>query len=344
MSCLVNKNLIIDAKALLSTWFLGYPITDLSTASGTYQMLNISTLKWDSTILEIASLSEDQLPELREAYYLDYICEKTANETSLLAKTPYIVGLYDGGSMIYGLSLGESNIGVVNLGTSGMLRVIVDKPIVDSSPYMRFQTYYLMDRDWLSGGGINNAGIVLEFLVKLLGLDYNKIDTTLSQDPISSRSIPLVIPLLYKERINIPLARTGISIFGISPETTIDHIIWGAVEGILMLIKLVEEALLENSINFDIVKLRGGLTKYKGVVEALSSVLNKRTYMLSHFEASHIGCALIALGVLEGRRRLKDITHKLHGLMEYVDPKIDLVQYYAEKYRGFKNTIFGAYN
>ncbi|MEM0001456.1 MAG: FGGY family carbohydrate kinase [Desulfurococcaceae archaeon] len=73
---LINGNLILDAKALLSTWFLNYPITDLSTASGTYQMLNISSLKWDSSILEIAGISEDQLPELNEAYYIDYISEK----------------------------------------------------------------------------------------------------------------------------------------------------------------------------------------------------------------------------------------------------------------------------
>ncbi|MEM4953419.1 MAG: FGGY family carbohydrate kinase [Desulfurococcaceae archaeon] len=336
---LINGNLILDAKALLSTWFLNYPITDLSTASGTYQMLNISSLKWDSSILEIAGISEDQLPELNEAYYIDYISEKTSRELNFRPGSPFILGLYDGGSMIYGLSMGKYDVGVVNLGTSGMLRVVVDKPIVDHSPSMRFQTYYLTNRQWLSGSGINNAGVILEFLIKLLNLDFKILDTLLNQDPPDPIKTPLVIPLLYKERLPMVSTSTGFSIHRIKPETTIDHIIWGTVEGILMLIKLIEEALLENSINFNFILLGGGLARYRGLINSLATLLNKRTGVLRSLEASHLGCALLALSVLGEKKKVKDVVYKVQELLDYVDPALDLADHYSKKYEEFKRHV-----
>lgn len=341
---LIKGNFILDAKSLLTTWFLGYPITDLSTASGTYQMLNISSLKWDQYILEIAGVSQDQLPEIKEAYYLDYISEKTALEFNLQPKTPLILGLYDGGSMIYGLSMGRKDIGVVNLGSSGMLRVVVNKPIVDYSHHMRFQTYYLTDGLWLSGGGINNAGVVLEFLLKLLNLDFKVLDEVLNKDPIHPQKTPLVIPLLYRERLFMVPSNIGFLTCKLSPDMAINHLIWGTVEGILMLIKLIEEALEENSINFNNIMLGGGLAKYQGVVKTLATTLNRKIGVLKGLEASHLGCVLLALNVLEGKRKANEVVYRIRELVSYVNPDINLVDHYSAKYAEFKKLLFALKN
>ena len=336
---LIKGNFILDAKSLLTTWFLGYPITDLSTASGTYQMLNISSLKWDQLTLEIAGISQDQLPEIREAYYLDYINEKTALEFGLQPKTPLILGLYDSGSMIYGLSMGRKDVGVVNLGTSGMLRVVVNKPIIDYSHYMRFQTYYLADGLWLSGGGINNAGAVLEFLLRLLNLDFKVLDEVLNQDPPYPQKTPLVIPLLYRERLFMLPSNIGFLTCKLSPDMAINHLIWGTVEGILVLIKLIEEALVENSINFNTIMLGGGLAKYRGVVKSLATTLNRKVGVLKGLEASHLGCVLLALNVLEGKRKVNEVVYRVQERVSYVDPEIDLVDHYSAKYSEFKRLL-----
>jgi gluconokinase len=341
---LVDGNLVLDAKSLLAVWLLGYPITDLSTASGTYQMLNISSLKWDPDILNIANISEDQLPEVEEAHYLDYVNEKTARELDLEPKIPLILGLYDGGSMIYGLSMGRKDVGVVNLGTSGMLRVVVDKPVVDFSQYMRFQTYYLVDRLWLSGGGISNGGAVIEFLMKLLNVDFGVLNEVLDRDPPNPQETPLVIPLLYKERLPVMPSSTGFLTCKLSPNTTVNHVIWGTVEGILMMLKLIEEALQENSITFNTVMLGGGLARYRGVLKSLATILNKRTGLLRELEASHLGCALLALKVLEGQKRADEVASKARELADFADPVTDLLEHYATKYEEFKNMLITLIN
>lgn len=337
---IAKESLILDAKSLISGWFLGYPVTDLSTASGTYQMLNINTLSWDPLALSIADIEENQLPELREAYYVDYISEGIARELGLEQKTPFVLGLYDGGSMIYGLSIGKKDIAVVNLGTSAMLRTIIDKPIVDFSHHMRFQTYYLADKLWLSGGAINNAGVVVEFLAKLFNVDISTVGRILDDDPLNPDRTPLTIPLLYRERLPTLPEEIGLTIYGITSENMFNHILWSSIEGILMLLNMIDESLLENSIHYEYVMVGGGLARYRGVVKVLASILNKKVGLVKGIEASHLGCSLMVLKALSDTDLLKAFETSLLKNTTYIEPCGLLSKAYREKYSKFKKILF----
>jgi len=336
---ILRNSLILDAKSLISSWFLGYPITDLSTASGTYQMLNIAMLTWDSLALEIADIDENQLPELREAYYSDTISENIAREFGLEPGTLFILGLYDGASMIYGLSRGRKDVAVVNLGTSAMLRTVIDKPIVDSSPDMRFQTYYMMDRLWLSGGAINNCGIVLEFLLKLLNIELDRLSQILNTEPPNPSQTPLVIPLLHPERLPGLPRDIGFTILKILPNTSQNSLIWGTIEGILMLLKLLDESLHENGIDYTEIAIGGRLSQYIGIRIMTSSIFNKRQGFMKGVEASHLGNILLSIKVIESNKAVDRFIQQYNNAIDYIEPYNILSEKYAEKFLKFKNML-----
>lgn len=336
---LLRNALVLDGKSLLTSWLLGYPVTDLSTASGTYQLLNISKLAWDSLALEIAAIDESQLPELREAHFLDTISSSAAREIGLEPKTPLILGLFDGGSMVYGLSRGRKDVAVVNLGTSAMLRTVVDRPAVDSSPNMMFQTYYLVDRLWLSGGAISNAGIVVEYILRLLNLDFSALQKIFNSDPLDPGRTPLVVPLLYPERLPSLPQSSRLTIQGVTPEMTRESILWGVVEGVLMLLKLIDESLHANGVDYLEIMVGGGLSQYRGVLKTLASLFNRRLGVVKGVEASHIGQALLALRVLSGGGTEHLLASMIDRSAEHLEPDKALHDLYSRKFAEFKSAL-----
>ncbi|MEM0296733.1 MAG: FGGY family carbohydrate kinase [Zestosphaera sp.] len=330
--------LILDGKSLLTSWMLGYPVTDLSTASGTYQMLNISELKWDPLALETAGVDESSLPQLAEAYFTDVLRESAAVDMGLKPATPVILGLYDGGSMIFGLNGGVRDVAVMNVGTSAMLRAVVNKPVVDSSPHMRLQTYYLLDRLWLSGGAVNNAGVVVEFMVKLVNADVSELPRILEGAPPKPWETPLILPLLHPERLPF-LRSAGMHILSIGPGTSARALIWGVVEGVLMLLKLLGDSLHENGIPYGEVRIGGGLARYRGVREMASLIFGKRVGYVGGVEASHIGNALLTLRATEGVKAVDEFVRNVGTLLEYEDFNEALAREYELKYSRFKRLV-----
>lgn len=336
---LLHNTLILDSKSLLTSWLLGYPVTDLSTASGTYQMLNIAKLSWDPLALEIAGIGEDQLPELQEAYFTDVISGEALHEIGLEPRTPLILGLFDGGSMVYGLSRGRRDTAVVNLGTSAMLRTVIDKPMVDASQNMAFQTYYMVDRLWLSGGAINNAGVVIEYILKLLNLDFSILQSVLGSDPPDPGETPIAIPLLYPERLPKLPQGARFSIYRITPSTSYKHILWGVADGILMLLKIIDESLRMNGIDYREMMVGGGLSQYMGILKAMASLFNKRLGVVRGIEASHLGQILISLRVLGGNELERSFITVIESGVEYFEPSTTLYDLYSKKFTEFKNIL-----
>ena len=242
----------LDAKSFIMHTFSGEMVSDFSTTSGTYQLLNIHNLKWDDLALEIAGVGEEQLPSVVEGTYVATLKESIAKELSLDSRTPVITGLYDGASMIYGLTLEKENLGVVNVGTSAMLRAVTNTPVIDSPSQMRFQTYYFINRKWISGGGISNAGIVLDYLRNLFNMKLGRTElyTWLFSEigrKMENKGL-LFIPMIYAKRLPLLQTTIGGSILGITQEIDCIDVFKAAIEGTLFLLKRISDGLIENGL------------------------------------------------------------------------------------------------
>ncbi|MEM2206494.1 MAG: FGGY family carbohydrate kinase [Sulfolobales archaeon] len=350
-STLREAKYFIDAKALLMNFLTGSNITDLSSASGTYQMLNIRSLKWDELPLSLAGIDESSLPEVREGYYSEHIKTRLAYELGIDGEVPVVLGVYDGASMIYGLTGGASGLGVINMGSSAMIRALVQEPIIDSPQLMRFQTYYLIDHAWLAGGAISNGGIVVEHLIRLL-YDVQPDDVGAYSRVLSSLSITgkrpqtlISIPLLYPERLPINPARR-VSIVGLDITTKKEDIILSAIEGVIMLLALLYRAMEENGISVSEVRVGGKLTEYPLIRKLIASILGKEVVYSGFVDASHLGNLLLLLRSLKhaSAKEVRELCEKMLGRSERTTPMLDEVARYRNLLKEFELIISKLYS
>ncbi len=326
---------IRDAKSYLMQKLIGYPVTDLSTASGTYQMLNIRELKWDELALELADIDEEQLPQLSEGDTLYTLPKSLAIEIGINPDTTVILGLYDGGMMIYGgLKIAEgSRIAVVNLGTSAMLRIPTNTPVIDIRTNLaRFQTYYLIKGVWLSGGAINNAGSVIEWLLRVFNIKTIEFSNIIDETENIETDI-IFIPLLLPERLPFidPALRGTITNLRIS--TTNLEIIKAAIEGIFFMLKIFDEALVENRITYTTTIVGGGLAR-KPILKILANILNK-IVIKPEIDLTMLGHTILVLETLGGRSLAKNIIENI--IVEQIEPKA--YEKYMFKYSQFKEML-----
>jgi gluconokinase len=140
-------------------------VVDHSVASSN-GLLDIHQLVWDDEALGIAGITEEQLPEL------------VPTTTVLPGLTPAAAaatGLgHRWGRPAANLGLGAVKPGVVacSIGTSGAMRVMVEKPGVD--PLGGVYCYALTDERWVVGGAISNGGIVLDWAGAALAPDLGE--------------------------------------------------------------------------------------------------------------------------------------------------------------------------
>jgi len=238
--------------------------------------------------------------------------------------------------MIYGaVRLAQGiRVAVVNLGTSAMLRSVVNTPIVDSrADLARFQTYYLMKRLWLSGGAVNNAGSAIEWVLKLLGYDESVFGRVLD-DAESVETDVIFIPLLLPERLPFikPSARGLIA--NLRQYTTRLEIVRAAIEGMAFLLKILDEALTDNGVCYDLVVAGGGLSRSSTIMKVLAGVLSKPVARVG-IDLNTLGHVLLTLEALGDRSTAESIAESI--AFERFEPKD--VDRYRLKFSKFKNLL-----
>ena len=124
--------------------------------------MGIHLLQWDPEALQLAGISADQLPELvPTTRVLSGLLTGAAEAVRLPATTPVVVGAGDGPLANLGLGAVRPGVAACSIGTSGALRVVAERPVVD--PRGRSFCYALTEQRWVVGGAINKGGLVLEW-------------------------------------------------------------------------------------------------------------------------------------------------------------------------------------
>lgn len=134
-------------------------VSDHSLASAT-GLMDIHRLDWDPESLRLAGITVEQLPELvPTTSVLPRLSAAAAAATGLPPATPVVVGAGDGPLSNLGIGAVRPGVAACSIGTSGAVRVMVDKPAVD--PLGGVFCYALTDDRWVVGGAINYGGVVL---------------------------------------------------------------------------------------------------------------------------------------------------------------------------------------
>ncbi len=287
-------------------------VTDHSVASGS-GLMNIHTLQWDAEALQVAGVDALQLPELAATTTrLPKLVDPEA--LGLPADTAVVLGAGDGPLANLGLGAVQHGVAACSIGTSGAMRVMVQRPAVD--PHGGVFCYALTEDHWTIGGAINNGGVVLQWagdsLAPDLGPDaYDELLTMAESVPPGSGGL-IMLPYLLSERAPHWSSLPRGAYVGLTREHRREHLIRAALEGVCQQLALVLRSVRAAGNEIYAIRATGGFARSPLWRQMLADTLDMEVQFPRSHEGSSFGAALLAMQAL--------------GLIESIDVAADLVQ------------------
>jgi gluconokinase len=336
---LAKTKYVLGSKDYLLLQLTGERLTEPSIAAAT-QMYNINTLDWDKEALEVVGINRSQLPRpvdgMRTAIP---VLESVRKELGLTStKLDVFPGVYDGGALAVGLSGLAPDVGVMNIGTSALVRVPGDKPVFDSNDEMRLQPYCLAEGMYLNGGALNNATLPINWMrEKLFQLDLDNIP-----DLDETKGAPIFcLPYLTGERDSkIGPFASGV-FFGLRDHHGKKDLLRSVMEGVAFSLCMVKEALVENKSVISELRLGGGGAGSKTWTQIFADVFDAPIKLPKGEEIALVGSAMIAYTALGVYNSLEQAARVMTTLGETVEPIRENTKIYAEHYQFFKKLRLG---
>lgn len=333
-----NARWFLSAKDYIVYKLIGEPYIDRSTASGS-QLLNIHSLDWNDTSLELAGIDESKLPKL---YYgekpLIELSRSVASNLGFDCTPILVLGASDGALHSLGVGAVIDNIAAVNLGTSGAFRLSSNNPVVDRSRDMRFFCYYLGYDIWIPGGAVNNAGLCLRwFRDNILGFNYSYEELIREAESVDlDRLNPLILPFLSGERFPVRDPYITALFFGLTLAHYRGHIVRALMEAPIYTLRWIADSMKENMLNARIVRIGGGGASSKLWRRICSNILNLRVEYVGFEDSSLIGAAILAAISLGYYRSMREALNVAINIVEAIDPLPSEVEIYEERYRLYR--------
>ena len=348
---------VLSAKDYVIYRMFGEPYIDRSLASGT-QLLNIHKLEWDEKILEIADINEEKLPTLsNETEIIGELPREIAELTGLKRGTPVIPGGSDGALSNIGLGAVEKGVAAVNIGTSGAMRMLSDKPFIDEHRDARFFCYYATLNNWLPGGAISNAGIILRWLrdtfgqpeveeAKKRGVDPYELILEKAGTVEPGADGLLMLPFFAGERFPIRDSNARGVLFGLTLSHHKAHIARAVLESIIYTLRWIMETLEAHGAAIEEVRIGGGGARSAIWRQIQADVLGKPLVHTKVEEASALGAAMLSAITLGIYKDLEEASRNMVKVESRHEPDLKKHQKYTALFGMYKelyNALKGLY-
>ncbi|MCD2255478.1 gluconokinase [Agrilactobacillus fermenti] len=328
----------IGIKDYIFYRLFGEYVMDYSLASAT-GLFNIFKMDWDEQALATAGVTKAQLPRLvSTTAQMRGLNKSYAEYMGIEADVPFILGASDGTLSNLGVNAIDPGVLAVTIGTSGAVRTVVDKPMVDDQG--RLFCYALTEDKWVLGGPVNNGGIVFRWVRdQLFGPEkitaeqmqvdaYDILTDIAAKIPAGSDGL-LFLPYLGGERAPIWDANARGTFFGLTRQHTRAHMVRSALEGIvynLYMVMLMIERIAGAPTK---IQATGGFSRSALWRQMLADVFEQEVNIPESFESSCLGAAVMAmysLGIVDDLSVVKDMV----GVTKSHQPNEDNFKNYRE--------------
>jgi gluconokinase len=316
---------------VLHRW-CGSEVVDHSIASAT-GLLALDTLDWDAEALDLAGVTRDQLPEpVPCTTVLRTLTKDAADDLGLPAGTPVVIGASDGPLANLGIGAVHPGQAACSIGTSGALRVMVEKPAVD--PAGGVFCYAFLPQRWVVGGAINNGGVVLSWAHDALAPELDDDDAPdllcelAAAAPAGSGGL-LMLPYLLGERAPRWSSLPRGAYIGLTRAHRREHLVRAALEGVCLQLGLVLESFFAAGIDVRQVRATGGFARSPFWRQLLADVLGRPIDFPAGHEGSSFGAAMLGMEALELVGSI-DTAAELVRVESTVTPDDDARSLYAE--------------
>ena len=291
-------------------WFklFGEYEVDYSIASAT-GMFDILSLTWNEAALTYCGITSQQLSKpvevkhSREELQADQLAALMA-----VGNVPFFIGASDGCMANLGSFAVTPGVAALTIGTSGAIRVANTKPMINF-PAMTFN--YLLTKDlFISGGPINNGGVVLKWYIEIFlqkKFNASEFDAFLDEmKNIKPGADGLIfIPYLLGERAPVWNSDASGLFFGIRNFHTQAHFTRAVAEGISMALYSIASSMESTGLSIDRVHVSGGFVQSEEWLQILADIFNKEICLINAEDASAVGAAYLGFKALN---LIKDYT------------------------------------
>ncbi len=283
-------------------------VTDVSNASRTL-LFNINTMKWDDELLELFTIPKSMLPEVKES---SEVYGYTKN-TLLGGKIPIGGIAGDQQAALFGQMCTKPGMVKNTYGTGCfMLMNIGEKPIISKNNLLTTVAWKINGKtEYALEGSIFIAGAVVQWLRDGLKIIKNSADIEKLACTVDSSEGVYFVPAFSGLGAPHWNQQAQGSLFGLTRGSTDAHIARAALEGIAYQTMDILKAMEADS-QIDIKELRvdGGATINKTLMQFQASVLNTVTVRPKEVETTAMGAAYLAglaVGYWESLEEIQEI-------------------------------------
>jgi gluconokinase len=291
----------VSAKEYVCFRLTGNWVVDYSLAAGS-GLLNTHTLRWSEKALDLAGIRPDQLASLAPPVApLGKLQAAMAADMGLSADTPVVAGSSDAVNSSLGAGAVAIPQATLMVGTSGALRVISPRPILD--PKARSWCYAIDEAHWLLGGAINNGGVALSWLRDCLNqamhgsdarsLTFEDILALAGRAPAGAGGM-VCLPFLAGERSPYWNLNARALFFGMRLEHDMRHLARAVLEGVGFRFRNLLEVLIEVGLDVRQVIASGGFTQSALWLQVMADVLDRELSVPVWGETSALAAAFWA--------------------------------------------------
>jgi gluconokinase len=326
-------------------------VIDHSLASAT-GLFDIHHLSWYEPALRWAGIRKEQLPEpvpvlsstsftvegsALQARRVGWDLNVSGNDlSSQYAKL--IIGGSDGCLANLGSGTMEPGQLALTIGTSGAVRMTVPKTAPD--PMGRTFNYILWPGAFITGGPVNNGGIILKwFSEAILGRHFRGaedfkwfLDEACSVPPGAEGLTCL--PWFLGERAPIwNASATGI-FHGMTLQHTRAHMMRAIVEGICFSLYSIADIVGQTSGPAERILASGGFTASPAWVQMIADIFGKPVELVQEADASAMGAAIIGFIATGEAKGWEDFRSWMKNQQRFT-PDANNQELYKEAYRRF---------
>jgi len=322
-----------DSKSFLFEWLTGEWVTDMSTAAAT-QFFNAHHYQWDEGLLSKLNLAAGQFPPAIDGTaYMAPLKKEIGEMLGLNKNVRVVLGVYDGAVLGIGLSGLAANVGIVNVGTTAMLRIPGNQPVFDKNENKRIQAYAIHKNHFLNGGALNNAALPLDWLKNNL-FEINLEDQALLQ---LSKEPPLIsLPYLTGERDSKTGPYASGVFFGVRRHHTRIDFVRSVLMGVAYSLRYLYEALNENDLYIKEIRMGGGGVNIQVWPQIFADILGVPVTLTAGKEMAQIGNAMLAFTAGGIYNDLHDASQNILKEGKRVEPDESSVNIHNEHYQFFK--------
>ena len=307
--------------------------TDATNASRT-MLYNIHTNEWDDELLKLFNIPRCILPEVRPSSYHYGVASFFSNEVEICG----VAG--DQQAALFGQTCYQVGEGKNTYGTGCfMLMNTGDKPVLSKNGLLTTVAWQIGDKvTYALEGSVFVGGAVVQWLRDQMRLLHDAAESEKFALEVEDTNGMYFVPAFVG--LGTPYwdddARG--SAFGMTRGTNKNHFIRACLEAIAYQCKDVFE-IMKNETHCDLknLKVDGGATKNKFLMQFQSDILNTKIMLPTCLETTALGVAYLA-GLASGFYKDLEEIKSIHSYQAIFDPKMDeaLIK---EKYDGWKKAV-----